>query len=204
VASPSLLLWDVGGVLLSNGWDHASRAAAVARFGLDATEFERRHAATEVDFETGRLDWAGYLAATVFYEPRHFSEAEFGAFIRSQSSPHPGAIAAARALRATGRYRLATLNNESRELNEYRIRTFGLAEIFDDFFSSCYTGRRKPDPAAYRLALDVTRHGPEETLFLDDRPENVAAAAQLGIRTLRVLDPERLGDELARSGVHAQ
>ncbi len=197
----SLLLWDVGGVLLSNGWDHTSRAAAVERFRLDATEFERRHAAVEVDFETGKLSEDGYLDATIFYQPRAFSRDDVRAFIRSRSTPNAGAIETARALRAGGRFRLATLNNESRELNDYRIRTFGLGEIFDDFFSSCFTGCRKPDPAAYRTALDITHHAPDRTLFLDDRPENVAAAAALGIRTLRVLDPGRLREELQRSGV---
>jgi putative hydrolase of the HAD superfamily len=199
----SLLLWDVGGVLLTDGWDHRSRAAAVAHYGLDRDEFERRHAASEVDFELGRLDWNGYLDATVFYEPRGFSREEFRTYMLEQSRAHPGAIAAARSLRDVGRYRMAVLNNESRELNEYRIRTFGLTEIFDDFFSSCYTGRRKPDPAAFDLALAVLRHEPGESLFLDDRPENVEAAARLGLRTLRVQDPERLGEELADVGVGA-
>lgn len=197
----SLLLWDVGGVLLSNGWDHRSRAAAAARFDLDPVGLERRHVGVEVDFESGRLSEDGYLDATVFYEPRSFSRDEFRAFIRARSTPNTAAIGVARALRAGGRYRLATLNNESRELNEYRIRTFGLAEIFDDFFSSCYTGRRKPDPAAYRAALDIAHRAPDETLFLDDRPENVAAADSLGIHTLRVHDPGRLREDLERSDV---
>jgi putative hydrolase of the HAD superfamily len=98
---------------------------------------------------------------------------------------------------------MAVLSNESRELNEYRIRTFRLGPIFEDFFSSCYTGRRKPDPAAYRLALSVTQRAPEETLFLDDRAENVEAAARLGLRTLRVHDPGRLREELAKVGISA-
>ena len=199
----SLLLWDVGGVLLSNGWDHLSRAAAVDRFHLNAAEFEARHAAVEAAFETGSLSEEEYLDATVFYEPRTFSRDEFRTFIRSRSTAHPSAIEVARALQRGGRYHLATLNNESRELNEYRIQKFGLAEIFEEFFSSCYTGHRKPDPAAYRAALDITRHAPEETLFLDDRPENIAAAESLGIRSLRVIDPGRLRGDLDRLGVVA-
>ena len=200
---PALLLWDIGGVLLSDGFDRASRAEAVARFGLDAAEFERRHARAEVDFETGRLSWDGYLDATVFYEPRTFSREAFRDFVLAQSRPYPAAIATARSLRDTGRFRMAVLSNESRELNEYRLRTFGLVPIFDAFFSSCYTGLRKPDPAAYRLALSITQQAPEESLFLDDREENVAAAARLGLRTLRVHDPGRLGEELADAGVTA-
>ncbi len=197
----ALLLWDVGGVLLTDGWDHASRAEAVRHFRLDPAEFERRHGLAEADFETGRLGWDGYLDATVFYEPRSFSRDEFRRFMLEQSRPLPGALETARAIRANGRYRMAVLNNESRELNEYRVRTFGLGELFDEFFSSCYTGRRKPDPTAYREALDVTRRAAEETLFLDDRPANVEAAARLGIRTLRVGDPSRLREELTALGI---
>jgi putative hydrolase of the HAD superfamily len=200
----SLLLWDVGGVLLSNGWDHASRASAVAHFGLDPREFERRHALAEADFETGRLDLEAYLDATVFYTPRTFTRGAFRDFMQGQSSAHPAALAAARAARDTGVYRMATLNNESRELNEYRIGTFGLRDIFHDFFSSCYTGRRKPDPRAYRHALDITQQTPEESLFLDDRPENIEAAARLGLRTLKVQDPGRLREELALAGVRTE
>jgi len=201
MADVSLLLWDVGGVVLSNGWDHRARAAAAARFGLDAAELERRHLSVDAAFETGRLDWAGYLAATVFYETRAFSPEAFRQFMLEQSRENPGAIATARALRASGRYTMAALNNESRELNEYRIRTFGLADVFHVFFSSCYTGLRKPDAAAYRYALDLAQRPAEEALFLDDRPENVAAAARVGLRTLEVRDPNRLGEELARVGV---
>ncbi len=197
----SLLLWDVGGVLLTDGWDHRSRAAAVARFGLDGAEFERRHAGVEVDFETGRLDWNDYLDATVFYEPRSFSREEFRSYMREQSRPLPDALGVARAIRDRGRYRMAVLNNESKELNEYRIRTFGLGDLFDEFFSSCYTGRRKPDPAAYRVALEVTHRSAEESLFLDDREENVAAAARLGLRTVRVEDPARLRGQLTVLGI---
>jgi putative hydrolase of the HAD superfamily len=203
VPEPSLLLWDVGGVLLTDAWDRASRAEAIAHFHLEESEFERRHARVEVDFEVGRLAWDEYLDATVFYEPRSFSREEFRTFMLEQSRAHPGAIQAAREIGEGGRYRMAVLNNESRELNEYRIHTFGLDGIFDDFFSSCYTGQRKPDPAAFRLPLAVTRHDPEQTLFLDDRPENVEAAEALGLRTLRVEEPERLREELADAGVSA-
>ena len=166
--SVSLLLWDVGGVLLSNGWDRTARAAAAAHFNLDAAELERRHQLVETAFETGRLDWEGYLAATVFYAPRSFTSDAFRQFMREQSRGNTPALATARALRSEGRYVMAALNNESRELNDYRIRTFGLTEVFHAFFSSCYTGYRKPDPAAYRYALEIAQRTPPETLFLDD------------------------------------
>jgi putative hydrolase of the HAD superfamily len=197
----SLLLWDVGGVILSNAWDHADRVAAAERFGLDAAELERRHEEVADAFERGQIDEEEYLSKTVFYAPRPFSRATFQRYIRDRSSPLAHSLATARGLRAGGKYVMAALNNESRALNEYRIATFRLTEIFHVFFSSCYTGLRKPDPAAYRYALQLAHRAPEESLLLDDRLDNVKAAATLGIRTLWVQDPGRLGEDLAAAGV---
>ncbi len=201
MAELSLLLWDVGGVLLSNGWDRAARAAAASRFGLDEEELERRHQRVDAAFETGRMATADYLAATVFYEPRPFTPDAYARFMRDRSRRYDAAFATARSLRTADRYLMAALNNESRELNEFRIRTFDLRGVFHVFFSSCYTGLRKPDPAAFTHALDLTQRTPDEALFLDDRPENVEAAGRVGLRTLLVRDPARLREELLRAGV---
>ncbi|MCI4329037.1 MAG: HAD family phosphatase [Thermoplasmata archaeon] len=197
----SLLLWDVGGVLLSNGWDHTARRAAAVRFELDGDEFERRHQRVDAALETGQISWEEYLSTTVFDVPREFSREEFGRFVREQSTAKTANLNLARELRKTGGFTMAALNNESRELNQYRIDTFGLREVFHVFFSSCYTGLRKPDPAAYRYALQLTQRAPDESVFLDDRPENVSAAAGLGIRTVLVGDPARLRADLSNVGV---
>ena len=199
----SALFWDVGGVLLTNGWDQEGRSAAAARFHLDLEELERRHWRVADAFETGGLDLDRYLAETVFHEPRSFTPAEFVEFMHSRSRPYESALACARSFREGGRYVLTALNNESRELNEYRVATFHLREIFPFFLSSCYTGRRKPSPDAFRFALQVTQCAPDEALLLDDRRENVDAAAQLGLRTLWVQDPERVREELATAGIVA-
>lgn len=201
--SVALVLFDLGGVLLSDGWDRAQRADAAARFGIDPAALERRHAEWAVDLETGRIDWATYLARTVFAEPRTFTPTEFREYVFARSTAHPAAIEVVRALRASGRYTLATLNNESRELNDWRIDRFGLAGVFHAFYCSGVTGRRKPDPAAYRYALALSHRRPEETAFADDREENVAAARALGLRAVRVTDPGRLREELLAVGVRA-
>jgi len=201
MANVSLLLWDIGGVLLSNGWDRAARAAAAERFGLDLADLERRHERVERDFETGRMDWDAYLTVTVFHVERPFSKDSFREFMLSRSTGNARALAVARSLREGGRYVMAALNNESRALNEYRVRTFDLDRIFHAFFSSCYTGFRKPEPDAYRYALTITQHTPAECLVLDDRPENIEAAAGLGIGTVWVRDPARIEEELAIAGV---
>lgn len=202
--SVRLILCDIGGVLLSNGWDRAGRRAAAERFHLDPEALERAHERLAEPLETGRIDWAAYLAAAVFTEPRPFSPDAFRRFVWGLSAPHPAAIAAVRAVRARGAVTLATLNNESRELNDYRIDRFGLAEIFHAFYSSGTTGRRKPDPEAYTYALALAHRAPAETLFLDDRPENVAVAARLGIAAVQVRDPGRLREDLLAAGISGE
>jgi putative hydrolase of the HAD superfamily len=203
MAEVSALFWDVGGVLLSNGWDREARVAAAVRFALDPDDFERRHEHVADAFESGRLDLDQYLTATVFDVPRSFPRDEFVAFMHSRSTAHAPAIACARSFAADGHYLMATLNNESRELNEYRITAFHLRDVFGLFLSSCYTGRRKPSPDAYRFALAVTQRAPDEALLLDDRRENVDAAARVGLRTVWVQDPGRVRQELASVGIVA-
>jgi putative hydrolase of the HAD superfamily len=201
MAEVRLLLWDVGGVILSNGWDRDARRAAAERFGLDPDELDRRHDRVAEELETGRSGWDAYLAYTVFHTPRAFSPEAFRRFVWERSTVNGPAFAVARELREGGRYVMAALNNESRELNEFRIERFRLREVFHLFLSSCYTGRRKPDPEAFRYALSLTQSAPDESLLVDDRTENVEAAARLGLRTVRVRDPGRLREDLLRAGI---
>lgn len=195
------LFFDIGGVLLTNGWDRHMRRAAVDRFGLDWDELQDRHEQVVSEFETGRLSLANYLRHTVFYRQRDFSADEFRAYMEAQSQPHEATLSLARELAAGGKYRFGTINNESRELNRYRIERFGLREVFHLFVTSCYVGMRKPDPAIYRLALELTQCDPEECVFVDDRLLNIEAAIEAGLRTVHHRTAGELRAELAGLGV---
>ncbi len=195
------LFWDVGGVLLTNGWDTPSRQEAAERFGLAWEEFEERHQLVVTPFETGRLTLDEYLERTVFYRPRHFGADDFKTFMFAQSRPRPATLATVERLARTKRYFLAALNNESLDLNLYRIRQFGLRNYFTAFFSSCFLGVKKPEEAIFRLALQITQRAPEECLFIDDRPVNLECARQRGMAAIQYQDPAQLRDELRRAGV---
>ncbi len=198
----STILWDVGGVLLTNAWDRTERDAVLARFGLDPGEFERRHEDVFERFERDEISLDEYLRRTVFFEPRRFAQSDFVEAMRAQSRVLAGgALAILRQLAASHEYTLAAVNNESRALNEFRLTNFGLADELDAFFSSCYLGVRKPDRRIYQIALDVLGRDPERVVFIDDRAENVAAAAGLGIHAIRYQGSTQLSDELARLGV---
>lgn len=195
------LFWDVGGVILSNGWDRAARAEAAKKFGLDWEEFQDRHELASPAFETGRITLDTYLQRTVFYRKRSFTREEFINFIFAQSAEYPESRAVLSGIAATGKYLLATINNEPLELNEWRIRQFALRREFQAFFSSCYLGIRKPDEGIYKLALEVTQRNPAECVFIDDRDLNLECAKALGMRTIRFQNAAQLRQDLAANGV---
>jgi putative hydrolase of the HAD superfamily len=198
----STILWDVGGVLLTNAWDRRERDAVLARFGLDRADFELRHAELAEPWERDEVSVEEYLRRTVFFQPHSFSQAEFLDAMRAESAVLPdSALGIVRRLAASEEYVLATVNNESRAMNEYRLRRFGLSEFFSAFFTSCYLGVRKPDRRIHQIALDVLQRDPQAVAFVDDRQENVDAAASLGIHAIRYEGSAQLADELSRLGI---
>lgn len=197
-----VILFDVGGVLLTNGWDHRERAAVLDQFQLDRAEFEARHEKPYDAWERDAIDARQYLDATVFYEPRSFTHDEFLAAIFAQSEPIPDtALGILGELAASDRCMLGVLNNEAREPNEFRLRKFGLRNFLQVAFSSCYMGLRKPEPAIYRRALDILGKPPGRVLFIDDRPENAAGAVAAGMQAIRFEGATALRPQLVSLGV---
>ncbi|MFQ5947953.1 MAG: HAD-IA family hydrolase [Acidimicrobiia bacterium] len=203
MAEIKTLFWDVGGVLLTNGWDRRSRHSAMEKFGLDWEEFQDRHEFVSADFEIGKLTLDEYLERTVFYRDRPFTREDFVGFMEAQSEAYPESLALLERLASSGEYLLATLNNESRELNEFRIERFGLRDHFSLFLSSCYLGMRKPEEGMYRLAVDITQSRPDQCVFIDDRSLNLECSWLIGIGSVHFQDVEQLRTALAGYGVEA-
>ena len=197
----SAVFSDVGGVLLTNGWDRSARDKLVEQFGLEGEDFEDRHQRVGASLDTGQLEISPYLDRTIFYRPRSFPKQAVREFMFAQSKAIPGSLALVARLAQPRQVLLATLNNESRELNLYRIEKFGLRNYFTVFFSSCFLGVQKPDPQIYRLALDLSQRAPEECVFIDDRPVNLECARQLGIHTIQFLNAAQLEGDLRSLGV---
>lgn len=192
-----VILFDIGGVLLTNGWDHRERAVIVDQFHLDLAGFESHHSKAYEAWERGEISVDEYLDAVVFYEPRAFSHEEFFAAMCAQSKTLPdGAIGILAELAASDKCMIGALNNEARETNEFRLVNFGLRRYLKFAFTSCYMGIRKPDPSIYRHALGILGKPAERTLFIDDRLENVAAAAAVGMKAIRFTGADALRHDL--------
>lgn len=195
------LFWDIGGVILTNGWDRSSRQEAAATFHLNWDEFEDRHDLAFPAFDAGLITLNEYLDRTLFYRPHPFTREEFTTFMFAQSKEYPDTRAILDRLAAGGKYFIAAINNEPRELNQYRIEAFHLRRDFLVFFSSCYVRTRKPEELIFRVALEVTQRPPEQCLFIDDRPLNLESPRRLGMNAILHQNAEQLRSELGKYGV---
>jgi len=176
------LFLDLGGVMLTNGWDRKSREAAARKFNLDVDELNDRHRMTFDTYESGKLSLTEYLQRSVFYKARSFTLEQFRSFMFAQSTAYPEMIDLVKGLKARYNLKIAVVNNEGRELNEYRIKTFYLNEFVDFFISSCFVHFRKPDADIWKIALDIAQVPREEVVYIDDRPMFVQVAEGLGLK----------------------
>ncbi len=196
------ILFDVGGVLLTNGWDHRERASVIAQFALDLAAFEARHPEPNDKWERDEMSLEQYLDATVFYEPRSFSRDDFFQAMCAQSTPlENGALGVLKEIATSGKYMVGVLNNEARATNDYRFDLYGIREAIDVAFSSCYVGLRKPKPPIYRRAIDILGIPAKRILFIDDRAENAAAAVDAGMKAIRFEGADKLRGQLGTFGV---
>jgi len=195
------LFLDVGNVILTNGWDHHMRENAAARFKLDHEEMSERHHLTFDTYEEGKLSLDEYLDRVVFYEKRPFTKEDFKDFLFAQSKPFPEMIDLICRLKARYHLKVAVVSNEGRELTEYRIAKFRLADFIDFFIASCFVHYRKPDADIYRIALDIAQVAPDCVAYVEDRAMFVSVAEGLGIRGIVHKTLESTRDALAAMGL---
>ncbi|MBA3603104.1 MAG: HAD-IA family hydrolase [Parachlamydiaceae bacterium] len=184
--SIKILLVDVGGVLLTNGWDTPLRNLVAAHYLLDPTEMQKRHEEVFDDFECGRCSFDEYLQHVVFFKLRSFTLAEFKEFVFALSKEYPKTIVRIKALKDHHQAKLVLLSNEGREIAEYRFNKFKFHDYVDFSIVSGFVGFRKPDPRMYQLALDLCQEDPKNILYIDDRAHYFTVAKTFGLRTAHV------------------
>ena len=199
----STILWDIGGVLLTNGWDHNGRKQVLADLGVDdADEFEKRHAVENDPWEKGTINFDQYLERTLFFKPRPFTPEAAKRAIEGLSKPlEDSALHVLKEVHTREAVVMGQLNNESRELNDMRLDRFGLKQYLTVFFCSGYVGLRKPDPAIYRMGHEVLQKPASEIIFIDDRAKNVQEAAGVGFHAIEYKGSAALRAEFASLGV---
>lgn len=184
-----ILFFDIGGILLTNGWGHQSRQEAAEKFGLDFTEAEALHNFIFNTYEMGKITLDEYLDTVIFNHPRDFPREDYKEFMFSRSQELPEMLQWLKEWKKDCGFRIISINNEGRELNEYRIKKFKLHDCFDAFISSCEVKMRKPDPEIFQLAMGIAQVPVEQCVYFDDRILIVHAAQKLGIRSYHHTSP---------------
>ena len=198
------VFWDLGGVVLTNGWDLQQRTKVLSRLGVDLAVYEELHATANYDWERGLITAREFFTETVLRPNPRLGltfELLWPQVCAASKVLHPECLDILADLKSSGKVRVATLNNESRELNEHRLDRFKLRSLFDYFICSGYVHEMKPRPGIYEAAIDISGFEPEQTLFIDDKHENCEAAAQLGMRALTFESPEQLCRALGTFGI---
>ena len=201
VRAAATLFLDIGGVLLTDGWDRRARGRAAKAFKLDGAEMEERHHMTFEIYEEGKLTLDDYLDLVVFCQQRPFTRPQFRRFMHSQSKPYPHMIALFTRLKDRYGLKVIVVSNEARELNDYRIRRFKLTELVDAFISSCFVHVRKPDVEIFRLALDIAQTPARQVVFIDNTLMFVDVAKGLGIRSIHHTDYRSTSAQLDALGL---
>ena len=198
------IFWDLGGVVLTNGWDHAQRTRVLGRLGVDLEAYEEAHERANYYWERGLITAKDFFRQTVLHRNPGLNlsfEALWRQVCAESKVLHPECLDLLAELKQQGRYRLATLNNESRELNGYRLDAFKLRSLFDYFICSGYVHEMKPQAGIYRAAVDISGFEARQALFIDDKRENCEAAEAVGMRTIVFASPEQLGEALLEYGI---
>lgn len=184
-SSITTLFLDIGGVILSNGWDHTLREKAAQAFQLDLIELNKRHALIFDTFEIGKITLDAYLERVVFYQPRPFTLSDFKEFMFDESHPFPDMIDLIKEIKSRYSLQVVALSNEGRELMENRRKKFHLKEMIDFFVCSGFVGLRKPDLDIYKLALELSQSQPSEVIYLDDRPLLAEIGQSIGLHAIQ-------------------
>lgn len=190
------LFCDIGGVILTNGWDRGMRNKAIEKFHLEKEEFNQLHKEYYNLYEQGKINLSDYLDKVIFWKTRDFTKADFENFMKEQSQMLPDMFQMLLDLKSKFKLKVVAVSNEGREIAEYRIRTFDLTSLFDFFVISAYAGYQKPDFHLFQMALDFTQSPIDEILYLDDRPEMVDAIAKFGVRGIKHVSCESTKMEL--------
>ncbi len=204
IVSIKTIFWDIGGVLLTNGWDQSERTRVLTRLGVDLADYESRHEEANYFWERGLSTAEHFFNLTVLNQNPQLTFSELWPQVCAESKVlHPESLDILGALAANSEYRMATLNNESRELNGYRLDAFRLRPFFDYFICSGYVREMKPHPDIYRAAIEISGRVPETSLLIDDKVENCEAAIASGMQAIRFESPAQLRDGLTQHGIEA-
>lgn len=197
----STLFLDIGGVLLTDGWDRNSRQEAAKIFQLSHDDMEERHHLNFETYELGKMSMDEYLDRVIFYQDQNFSADQFKTFMFQQSRSYPEMIELIIHLKKKYNLKIAAISNEGWEFNAYRIKKFKLNAFIDFFISSSIVNLRKPDADIFQLALNIAQVNAVESIYVDNQPMFVKIAEGFGMKGICHRDQDSTESKLQAFGL---
>ncbi len=200
LTTPTGVVWDLGNVLID--WDPTAAIAA----GVGDEEAQRFLAAFDFrEWNHGPDSGGSWEDAEAWLDAEHPEWSAHGRayrphFAKSLLGEVPGSVDLVRTLHAAGIPQWG-LTNWSAELYPHAPATFDFLALLEDVVVSGVEQLAKPDPAVYELLVERTGRPLTELVFVDDRADNVAAAAACGLDAVVFTDAVTLRDDLSRRGL---
>ena len=203
-AASTWVVFDYGGVI-STPQPDADVAALAAAVGVPVPDFQGPYWAYRLSYDRAELDGMTYWHKVAAALGLSFPAPRVAELIRLDIASWlhlcNGTVTLLKDLAAAG-YRLALLSNTPADFAEVMVKQ-PVARLFEHLAFSCYLGSVKPEPDCYRAVLAMLGARPADVVFIDDRPENVAGAAAVGIRGVHFTTPEAVRTALAGHGILA-
>ena len=195
---PKAIIFDVGGVLIRTQ-SRAGREKWAARLGLDSWDFEN----IVFNSESGKQAEAGQKSGEAHWRGlgHHFG-LDASALVQMRSDFFAGdvlneaLVAQAVRLRGAG-YRIALLSNYADNARQFWAEQYSFVHHFSPVVISAEVGVVKPNPQIYQVVLARLGIKAEDALFIDDFEKNIIGARQVGLQTIRFVEPEEAQRQLA-------
>jgi putative hydrolase of the HAD superfamily len=175
--------------------------------GLSKDQFEPRYWADRHAYDEGKLTglafWQKFMRDAEMAANQEIAEELNSWDARFWTTQNPAMLAWQLALKQRGLL-TAILSNMGDNVMASVEREFAWIHRFDVLVWSFKLGIAKPDPAIYRHTIAELGVRPEETLFIDDKPDNIEAAQALGMQTVLFSSVDRLRADLISQGLDAQ
>lgn len=193
------VLFDYGGVI--SRWPSEEELAALAAAaGTTVEQFSDAYWRRRAAYDRAEVDGPHYWqqVGLILGHSEDFSDDDVATLSRLDTDSwlhlDPEAVELVEELSASGHH-LALLSNAPAEIAE-AVAELPVTRHFEHLVFSCQLKMAKPDPACFEAALALLAAAPEEVIFLDDRVDNLVAAAALGIGTIQFSSPAQARTEL--------
>jgi putative hydrolase of the HAD superfamily len=186
-------------MVLSGHPDSEARAEMLRITGLSSDRFETLYWTDRQAYDEGKLTGLRFWRNFVREAAIHLSESTIEELnrwdVRMWTTENPAMVAWQAALKQRG-FLTAIVSNMGDSVLEYMETKFDWLARFDVLVWSFQLRVAKPDPEIYRYVLRKLGTKPEETLFIDDKRENVAAADDMGMKGIVFTTVDQLRADL--------